>query len=104
MSEASVVLCTCSDEDEARRIARELVEARLAACVNILPTVESIYRWQGQVEEARETLLFIKTTAERIPELQQRIIHLHSYEMPEIIALPVSAGSDKYLAWIKERV
>lgn len=104
MSEATVVLCTCGDEDEARRIARELVESQLAACVNILATVESIYRWQGQVEEARETLLFIKTTAERLPELQQRIIHLHSYEMPEIIALPVLAGSDKYLAWIRGSV
>lgn len=102
MSEAVVVFCTCGDESEAQRIARDLVESRLAACVNILPSVQSIYRWQGRVEVAQEVLLFIKTSAGRFPELQQRIIHLHSYETPEIIALPVSAGLDKYLAWIRE--
>lgn len=102
MSEAVVVVCTCGDESEAQRIARDLVESRLAACVNILPSVQSIYRWQGRVEAAQEVLLFIKTSAGRFPELQQRIIHLHSYETPEIIALPVSAGLDKYLAWIRE--
>ncbi len=104
MSGAVVVLCTCGDEGEARRIARDLVESKLAACVNILPSVQSIYRWQGQVETAQEIPLLIKTASERFPELQQRIIHLHSYETPEIIALPVSMGSDKYLAWIKESV
>ena len=104
MSAAVVIFCTCANEEEARRIARDLVESHLAACVNILPSVESIYRWQGQIEIAREVLLFIKSTAERFPELQQRIIHLHSYETPEIIALPVSAGLDKYLAWIEANV
>lgn len=104
MNEVVVVLCTCGNEGEARRIAHELVESRLAACVNILSTVESIYRWQDRVETAHETLLFIKTISERLPELQQRIIQLHSYETPEIVALPVFAGSDKYLAWIEESV
>lgn len=104
MSDATVIFCSCSNADEARRIARNLVESRLAACVNILSPIESIYRWQGQVETAQEILLFIKTTAERFPELQERIIHLHSYETPEIVALPVSAGLDKYLAWLRESV
>lgn len=104
MSDAIVIFCSCSNADEARRIARNLVESRLAACVNILSSIESIYRWQGQVETAQEILLFIKTTAERFPELQERIIHLHSYETPEIVALPVSTGLDKYLAWLRESV
>lgn len=104
MSEALVVFCTCGDGSEAQRIAHDLVESGLAACVNILPSIQSIYRWQGQVEAAEEVLLFIKTIAGRFRELQERIIHLHSYETPEIIALPVSAGLDKYLAWIRESV
>lgn len=85
-------------------MARDLVESKLAACVNVLPSVQSIYRWQGEVETAQEILLLIKTTSDRFPELQRRIIHLHSYETPEIIALPVSMVSDKYLAWIQESV
>jgi periplasmic divalent cation tolerance protein len=104
MSEAVVVFCTCGDEDEAKRIARDLVESRLAACVNMLPSIESIYRWQGRVETGREVLLLIKTIAERFSELEQRIIHLHSYDTPEIIAMRVSAGFDKYLAWIQASV
>jgi periplasmic divalent cation tolerance protein len=104
MSGVMVVFCTCGDREEAERIARDLVESQLAACVNILPSIQSIYRWQGQVEAAQEILLFVKTTAKRFPELQRRIIHLHSYETPEIIALPVSAGLDKYLAWVEESV
>jgi periplasmic divalent cation tolerance protein len=104
MSEAVVVFCTCGDSGEAQRIARDLVEARLAACVNILPSIQSVYRWRGEVETAQEVLLFIKTLAARFPELQQRIIHLHSYETPEIIAVPVSAGLDKYLGWIAGNV
>lgn len=102
MSDAVVIFCTCGNEDEAHRIARDLVESRLAACVNVLPSIESVYRWQDQLETSQEVLLIIKSTAERFRELQQRIIHLHSYETPEIIALPVTAGSDKYLAWIHE--
>jgi periplasmic divalent cation tolerance protein len=104
MSKAIVVFCTCGDADEARRIAHDLVESRLAACVNILPSIESVYRWQGGIEAAREVLLLIKTIEERFRDLEQRIRHLHSYDTPEIIALPVSAGLDKYLAWIGESV
>lgn len=104
MSDAVAIFCTCRDADEARRIARDLVASRLAACVNILPLVESIYRWQGEVETAQEALLVIKTVRERFPDVQQRILHLHSYDTPEIIALPVSTGLDKYLAWIQESV
>jgi periplasmic divalent cation tolerance protein len=104
MSDAVVIFCTCRDKDEARRIARDLVEARFAACVNIVPSVESIYRWQGDVEAAEEALLVIKTVRERLPGLQERILHLHSYDTPEIIALPVAEGLEKYLAWLRESV
>lgn len=102
MNEAVVIFCACRDVEEARRIARDLVESRLAACVNLLPLVESIYRWQNQIETAQEALLVIKTMRDRFPDLQQRIIQLHSYETPEIIAVSVEAGLEKYLAWIRE--
>jgi periplasmic divalent cation tolerance protein len=98
------IFCTCRDADEARRIARDLVEARLAACVNILLLVESIYRWQGEIETAQEALLVIKTVRERFSDVQQRILHLHSYDTPEIIAFSVAEGLEKYLAWIRESV
>lgn len=104
MSDAIVIFCTCRHAEEARRIAHELVKCRLAACVNILPSIESIYRWQGQVESAHEVLLLIKTLRERFSELQERVIHLHSYETPEIIAVPIAEGLEKYLAWIGENV
>ncbi len=104
MSDAMVIFCTCRDAEEARRIARDLVESRLAACVNILPPMESIYRWRGEIEAAQEVLLLIKTMRERFPALQQRIIHLHSYDTPEIIALPIADGLEKYLAWIRDSV
>jgi periplasmic divalent cation tolerance protein len=99
-----LALCTCGSNEEASRIANTLVEARLAACVNILSPVQSIYRWQGRVETAAEILLLIKTTDERFPALQQRISELHSYETPEIIAVPIVAGLDKYLTWLREQV
>jgi periplasmic divalent cation tolerance protein len=104
MSEASwqalVVLCTVSSLEEGRRMARELVEQRLAACVNLLPKVESVYRWQGVVESAEEVLLVVKTTPARFAELKEKIAELHSYEVPEILALPVSDGSSRYLEWL----
>src|SRR5579875_515413 len=89
MTDALVVLCTCSSREEAMRIAQTLVEERLAACVNVLPGVTSVYRWQGQVETAEEVLLVMKTAEQRFSQLCERIAALHSYEVPEIISLAV---------------
>jgi periplasmic divalent cation tolerance protein len=104
MSGFLVVFCTCADEQEARRIAKALVEGRLAACVNVLPRVQSVYRWQGEVKLESEYLLLIKTTEERFAALRDSIAELHSYEVPELLALSVWGGSDKYLAWIQGSV
>jgi periplasmic divalent cation tolerance protein len=100
MTNSIVLLCSCPNEADARRIAEALVESRLAACVNMIRGVESIYRWEGEIETAKEVLLLIKSTAERWDELRARITELHTYDTPEIIALPISAGSEKYLNWI----
>ncbi len=98
MAEKLVVLVTCSSAAEARRIANAVVEARLAACVNILPgAVTSIYRWKGKVESAKERLLLIKTSRKRLAKLRSAVERLHSYDVPEFIALPIAAGSPKYL-------
>jgi periplasmic divalent cation tolerance protein len=103
MTDKIVVLVTCGAAKEARKIARALVEQRLAACVNILQSpVQSIYRWKSKVESAREVLLLIKTTRRRFAALQRAIRTLHSYDTPEIIALPIAAGSRDYLAWISD--
>jgi periplasmic divalent cation tolerance protein len=101
MTDFQIVLSTCADREEAERIAQRLVELQLAACVNILPGVQSIYRWQGNVESAAEVLMVIKTSAALIPEVQSTIASLHSYEVPELLVLPVSGGSEAYLAWLK---
>lgn len=95
-----LLLCTCPDADSARTIAAALVERELAACVNVLPGVTSIYRWQGRVEQAGEVLLLIKTTAARYPDVETDICARHPYEVPEIIAVPVAAGLPDYLRWI----
>ena len=101
MTDKYVVLVTCANAAEARRIARAVVEERLAACVNILPgAVTSIYRWKGKVESARERLL-LKTSRKRLAKLQAAVERLHSYDVPEFIALPIAAGSRKYLAWLE---
>ena len=103
MTDKLVVLVTCRSAKEAERIARRLVQARLAACGNIVRSpVRSIYRWKDKIESAREFLLVIKTSRRRFPELQAAIKHLHSYEVPEIIALPIAAGSQGYLSWLAE--
>ena len=103
MTDKCVVLVTCSTLAEARRIARAVVEARLAACVNILPgVVTSVYRWKGKVESARERLLLIKTSRKRLAKLQAAVEQLHSYEVPEFIAVPIVAGSRAYLEWVEE--
>lgn len=105
MADKIVVLVTCGSEQEATRLARTLVEERLAACVNIHSApVQSVYRWQGKVEEAREWLLTIKTTRRRFAALCAAVERLHSYAVPEIIALPIASGSKRYLAWVAESV
>jgi periplasmic divalent cation tolerance protein len=97
---AVVVLSTFPDEARAADIARVLVEARLAACVNLVASARSIYRWQGAIEEAREVLAVIKTTSERLEALRARLVELHPYELPEVIALPIIGGHAGYLDWI----
>jgi len=104
MTDAVIIFCTCGTQDEAFAIGNALVEARLAACVNILPPVRSIYRWQGKVETAPEILLVIKATQGRFAAVRDRITQLHSNDTPEIIAVPVTDGSDKYLGWLREQV
>ncbi|MDN0075738.1 divalent-cation tolerance protein CutA [Crenobacter sp. SG2303] len=96
----SVVLCTVPDAATAERLARTLVEEGLAACVNLLAPCQSVYRWQGQLESASEVPLIIKTTTERYPALEARLVELHPYEVPEILALPVEAGLPSYLTWV----
>ena len=100
MTDKIVVLCTCSSTDEARRVAGEIIAKRLAACVNVLPEVTSVYHWKGAVEESRETLLLIKSSRPLFDRVRAEIARLHSYEVPEIIALPVVEGSQSYLQWM----
>ena len=100
MTDKIVVFSTCGSAEEAGRIAHLLVERRLAACVNILPPIQSIYRWQGKIEDAQEWLLLIKTAQSRFEELSEALLAAHSYELPEILALPVLAGARAYLDWL----
>ncbi len=104
MTNKRIVLSTAGSADEARKIARHLVEHRLAACVNIIPRIESIYRWQGKVESSEECLLLIKTTAEKFPAVRDAIHELHSYELPECIAINIDEGSAEYLEWLANSV
>ena len=97
-----VVLVTAPDAAAAQRIARALVEERIAACVNLVPGLRSIYRWQGRVEDAGEVLLLVKTSADRSAALAARIRELHPYELPEVVELPVVGGSAAYLDWLRE--
>jgi periplasmic divalent cation tolerance protein len=100
MEQALLVLTNVPDVDCAKLVAWTLVESRLAACVNLLPAVQSIYRWQGQIEEATEIPLLIKTSSQHYESLQQAIVKLHPYDVPEIIAIPIVAGYAPYLQWI----
>ncbi len=100
MTDAVVVLVTTPSPERAAEIARAVVEERLAACGNVLPGLRSIYRWEGKVQEDAEALLVLKTTRARFEALRDRVLALHPYEVPEVIALPVEAGSARYLAWI----
>jgi periplasmic divalent cation tolerance protein len=99
-----VALCTCPDRDTALRIAEALVERRLAACVNVIPGVTSVYQWEGRCERGEEHLLLIKTGAALYPALEEAIRALHSYELPEVIAVPIDRGLPDYLAWIDRSV
>lgn len=100
-----LVFVTCASHMQAKLIARSVVEKRLAACVSILRSpIESHYRWKGKVEKARELLLFIKTTARKLGALEREVRRLHSYDVPEFIALPIIAGSKAYLAWLDENL
>src|SRR6266404_5992784 len=104
MTDKRLVLTTCGSAEEARRIAQELIERRLAACVNIVPQIESVYRWQGEVQSATEWLLIIKTTGEAFDKLRDAIEKLHAYEVPECIELAIEDGSGTYLDGIGSSV
>ncbi len=97
-----IVFITASNEDEAARIARSLVEARLAACVNIIGNIRSIYSWQGKIEDEAEVLMTVKTQRSLFNALSEKVRELHSYSVPEIIAVPIVEGSADYLNWLKE--
>ncbi|HSE30393.1 MAG TPA: divalent-cation tolerance protein CutA [Pyrinomonadaceae bacterium] len=101
-SDPIVVLITAPNREEAIRLADMLVGAHLAACVQILPEMESVYRWQGRIEREPEFLLIVKTTRARFEELEREVRALHSYDTPEIVALPIVAGSEPYLRWLTE--
>lgn len=101
MSDTLLVLCTCPDAESAGRIARALVEERLAACVNRVPGLTSVYRWQGAIQEDDEVLLLIKTRRERFEALRARLVALHPYDVPEVIALDIATGHAPYLEWLR---
>jgi len=104
MTNAILVFCTCPDEAAAERIAAALVQEQLAACVNRVPGIASTYRWQGKVCHDSEQLLLIKTTRERFEALRTRILKLHPYELPEVIAVDIALGSAPYLDWIASEI
>lgn len=97
-----VVFSTFPDPDKAAEVARTLVTEQLAACVNIVGGVRSIYRWEGEISDDRETLAVIKTTSERFEEMRSRLVALHPYQVPEVIAMPVESGHAPYLAWVAD--
>ncbi len=97
-----VVFITASNEDEASKIARALVEGRLAGCVNIIRNIRSIYSWQGKIEDESEVLMVVKTQQSLFGSLSEKVKELHTYTVPEIIAMPIVEGSEDYLKWLKE--
>jgi len=104
MSEFVLVFVTVSSDEEGDRLARALVEGRLAACVNRVKAVQSIYRWQGKIESSAEELLVIKSRRDLFERLKAKVQELHSYSVPEIIAVPILAGSESYLRWLEEEL
>jgi len=101
-SDHLLVLCTCPGDTVAAEISTALIEQELAACVNRVPGVKSWYRWKGHLEKDEEVLLLVKTTAARYPEVEAMVRRLHPYDVPEVIALPIVAGSEAYLRWISQ--
>lgn len=99
-----LVLTTLGNEQDAKRVAKALVERRLAACVNIVGPIRSIYRWQGNIEDDSERLLLIKTRADRFNDLERAIGEIHPYDVPELVAVPIERGAAAYLGWIDENV
>lgn len=104
VEQAFVVLCTCPDRAVAEHLAQGLVAGKLAACVNIMPGIRSVYWWDGAVESSDEVLMMCKTTGERYPALERWLVNEHPYDVPEVVALPIEAGSDAYLDWIRKNV
>jgi len=102
--EVVLAFSTFPDVETARRIARELVTESLAACANVIPKVESIYRWQGKIEQEDETLVLFKTTAARFAAFEEKLKALHPYDVPEIICTPIGRGSPAYLEWVRQNV
>ena len=98
------LLTTTTSIEEASRIARVLVRERLAACANIIPRISSVYRWDGEVQEEEETMLVIKTTATQLDALEARVVELHSYDVPELLAIPVVGGHQPYITWVDSAV
>jgi len=98
--QACIVLTTASTHDEAARLAGTLVEERLAACATLIPTAESIYRWEGQIESSTETLMLLKTAPDQLAALEARLHELHSYQVPEFLVIDVESGSRPYLDWL----
>lgn len=104
MSDCLLAITTCPDHASAARVARTLVEAHLAACVSRLPGATSTYHWQGKVEEDSEVVLLIKTTTDQMPPLRERLVAVHPYDVPELIALPIDDGLPDYLDWLRRSV
>lgn len=104
MTNVRIILCTFPDADTAASTARQLVEEGLAACVNLLPDIRSIYQWDGKVCDESEQLVLIKTTQQRYSDLERRLTELHPYDTPEVLAIPVAAGSVRYLDWVGQSV
>jgi periplasmic divalent cation tolerance protein len=104
VSERIVALSTVATPEDAKRIARALVERRLAACVNVVPKMVSVYRWKNEICRDEKLLLVVKTRQERLDTLREAIVKLHPYEMPELVALPIEAGHEPYLAWLDDSV
>ena len=101
MTDTVIVYCSAPDTATSRTLARTVVEERLGAGANIIPGLQSVYHWQGEIEEAREELLLIETTADRYPALESRLRELHPYELPKIVAVPIEQGLAPYLDWVR---